>query len=147
MIRKLDKVSKAPIAGAEFELTYASGEYVDDVFGHLSSKGRYTTNDAGEIRVPVVGTIVAKEVTPAPGYVIDSATQTQTVTVNPADTQTLTYYNDPLCSLTITKLDSVSGKPVPNTEFTLKDGNGNVIGKYTTGQDGTVVRLRFLPIL
>ena len=81
MIRKLDTVSKAPIAGAEFELTYANGEYVDDDFGHLSSKGRYTTNDAGEIRIPVIGTIVAKEVTPAPGYVIDATTQTQTVKV------------------------------------------------------------------
>ncbi|MDE7262686.1 MAG: hypothetical protein K2N78_11610, partial [Oscillospiraceae bacterium] len=145
VIRKLDKVSKTPIAGAEFELTYANGEYVDDDFGHLSSKGRYTTNDAGEIRVSVVGTIVAKEVTPAPGYVIDAATQIQTVTVNSADTQTLNFYNEPLCGLTITKLDSVTGKPVPGTEFTLKDGNGNIIGKYTTGQDGTVTVTGLVP--
>ena len=110
---------------------------MDNDNGHLSSNGIYTTNDKGEIRVSgVVGTIVAKETKPAPGYVIDQTTQTQTVTVNPMDTQTLVFLNDPLCSLTLTKLDSVTGKPVPGTEFTVKDGDGNVLGRYTTGKDG-----------
>ena len=145
VIRKLDKVSKAPLANVEFELTYAQGGYVDDDYGHLSSKGRFKTNDAGEIRVPVVGTVVVKEVTPCPGYVIDQATQIQTITVNPADTQTLVVYNEPLCSLTLTKRDSVTGKPVPGTEFTLKDGNGSVIGRYTTGSDGTVTVTGLVP--
>ena len=135
VIQKKDKVSGALIAGAEFQLTYANGGYVDNDNGHLSSNGIYTTNDKGEIRISgVVGTIVAKEAKPAPGYVIDQATQTQTVTVNPMDTQTLTFLNDPLCSLTLTKLDSVTGKPVPGTEFTVKDGNGSVLGRYTTGR-------------
>ena len=145
VIRKLDKVSKAPLTGAEFELTYAEGGYVDDANGHLSSKGRYKTNDMGEIRISVTGTVVVKEVTPCPGYVIDTATQIQTVKVNPADTQTLVFYNEPLCSLTLTKRDSVTGKPVPGTEFTLKDGNGTVLGKYTTGSDGTVTVTGLIP--
>ena len=34
---------------------------------------------------------------------IDQSTQTQTVTVNPADTQTLTFYNSPQQTLTIQK--------------------------------------------
>ena len=138
VVKKMDSVTKQPLAGVEFELTYADGSFVDDVFGHLSSKGRFKTNDAGEIRVPVVGTVVVKEVKCLPGYTIDPATQTQTVKVNPADTQTLVVYNEPLCSLTLTKKDAVTGKPVPNTEFTLKDGDGNILGRYTTGSDGTV---------
>ena len=146
VIQKKDKVSGAFIAGAEFQLTYANGGYVDNDNGHLSSKGLYTTNDKGEIRIDgVVGTIVAKETKAAPGYVIDQTTQTQTVTVNPMDTQTLVFLNDPLCSLTLTKLDSVSGKPVPGTEFTVKDGDGNVLGRYTTGKDGTVVVTGLVP--
>ena len=52
---------------------------MDDNFGHLSSKGRFKTNDAGEIRVPVVGTVVVKEVKTLPTHVIDQATQIQTV--------------------------------------------------------------------
>ena len=135
----------APLAGVEFEITYAEGGYVDDANGHLSSKGRYTTNDMGEIRLSVTGTVVVKEITPCPGYVIDAATQIQTVKVNPADTQTLVFYNEPLCSLTLTKRDSVTGKPVPGTEFTVKDGNSNILGKYTTGQDGTVTVTGLIP--
>ena len=61
VIQKKDKVSGAFIAGAEFQLTYAGGGFVNDDNGHLSSNGIYTTNDKGEIRVSgVVGTIVAK---------------------------------------------------------------------------------------
>ncbi|MCI9268026.1 MAG: hypothetical protein HFF40_04130 [Lawsonibacter sp.] len=145
VIRKLDKISKEPLANVEFELTYADGSYVDDNFGHLSSKGRFKTNDAGEIRVPVVGTVVVKEVKTLPTHVIDTATQIQTVTVNPADTQTLVVYNEPLCSLTLRKLDAVTGKPIPNTEFTLKDGNGTVLGRYTTGADGAVTVTGLMP--
>ena len=146
VIQKKDKVSGAFIAGAEFQLTYAGGGFVDNYNGHLSSNGLYTTDDKGEIRVSgVVGTIVAKETKPAPGYVIDQSTQTQTVTVNPMDTQTLTFLNEPLCSLTLTKLDSVTGKPVPGTEFTVKDGNGNILGRYVTGKDGTALVTGLVP--
>ncbi|USF26091.1 hypothetical protein N510_001009 [Firmicutes bacterium ASF500] len=146
VIQKKDSVSGALISGAQFQLTYANGGYVDNDNGHLSSNGLYTTDDKGEIRINgVTGTVVVKETKPAPGYVIDQSTQTQTVTVNPLDTQTLTFLNEPLCSLTLTKLDSVTGKPVPGTEFTVKDGNGTILGRYTTGKDGTVVVTGLVP--
>ena len=134
------------IPGAQFQITYANGGYVDQDNGHLSSNGLYTTDAQGEIRISgIVGTVVVKEVQAAPGYVIDPATQTQTVTVNPMDTQTLVFLNEPLCSLTITKLDSVTGKPVPGTVFEVKDNNGNVLGRYTTGSDGTVTVTGLIP--
>ena len=92
VIQKKDSVTGALISGAQFQLTYANGGYVDNDNGHLSSNGLYTTDDKGEIRISgITGTVVAKEVKPAPGYVIDQSTQTQTVTVNPLDTQTLTF--------------------------------------------------------
>ena len=146
VIQKKDSVTGALIAGAQFQLTYANGGYVDNDNGHLSSNGLYETNDKGEIRINgITGTVVVKEVKAAPGYVIDQSTQTQTVTVNPLDTQTLTFLNEPLCSLTLTKLDSVTGKPIPGTEFTVKDGNGTVLGRYTTGKDGTVTVTGLVP--
>jgi uncharacterized surface anchored protein len=139
-------VTGAFIAGAQFQVTYANGGYVDNDNGHLSSNGLYTTDDKGEIRIyGITGTVVVKETKPAPGYVIDQSTQTQTVTVNPLDTQTLTFLNEPLCSLTLTKLDSVTGKPIPGTEFTVRDGNGTVLGRYTTGKDGTVTITGLVP--
>ena len=146
VIQKKDSVTGASIAGAQFQVTYANGGYVDNDNGHLSSNGLYTTDDKGEIRIyGITGTVVVKETKPAPGYVIDQSTQTQTVTVNPLDTQTLTFLNEPLCSLTLTKRDSVTGKPVPGTEFTVRDGNGTVLGRYTTGKDGTVVVTGLIP--
>ena len=146
VIQKKDKVSGNLISGAQFQVTYANGGYVDNDNGHLSSNGLYTTDDKGEIRIyGITGTVVVKETKPAPGYVIDQSTQTQTVTVNPLDTQTLTFLNEPLCSLTLTKKDSVTGKPVPGTEFTVKDGNGTVLGRYTTGRDGTVTVTGLIP--
>ena len=146
VIEKKDSLTGALISGAQFQLTYANGGYVDNDNGHLSSNGLYTTDDKGQIRIDgIIGTVVAKEVKAAPGYVIDQSTQVQTVTVNPMDTQTLTYLNEPLCSLTITKLDSVTGKPVPNTQFAIKDGNGNVLATCTTGKDGTATVTGFVP--
>ena len=40
---------------------------------------------------------------------------------------------------------TVTGKPVPGTEFTVKDGNGTVLGRYTTGKDGTVTVSGLVP--
>ena len=76
---------------------------------------------------------------------IDQSTQTQTVTVKPDEMQTLEFLNEPLCSLTITKLDSVTGKPVPGTVFKVTDTNGNLLGTYTTGSDGTVTVTGLIP--
>ena len=146
VVQKKDAVTGELIPGAQFQITYANGGYVDQDNGHLSSNGLYTTDAQGEIRISgITGTIVVKEIQAAPGYVIDSSTQTQTVTVNPMDTQTLVFLNEPLCSLTITKLDSVTGKPVPGTAFEVKDNNGNVLGRYTTGSDGTVTITGLIP--
>ncbi|MCI8539808.1 MAG: Cys-Gln thioester bond-forming surface protein [Oscillospiraceae bacterium] len=139
VVKKLDKLTGQPLAGVEFKITYSEGGFVDADNGHLSSKGIYWTDKNGEIRLPLVGTVVVEEVKSIPNYVIDQANKTQTVTVNPADTQSIYFYNEPMCSLTLTKLDKVTGKPVPGTEFTVKDGNGNILGRYTTGKDGTVV--------
>ena len=147
VIHKLSSADKSPIEGAQFKLTYANGEVVDAADGKLSSNGLYTSNSEGQIVISnVTGTIICTEVSSAPGYAIDPNTRSQTVVVNPGDdTQHLYFYNDPLCSLTLSKVDSVTGKPVPNTQFTLKYANGEVIGKYTTGKDGTVTVSGLLP--
>ena len=60
--------------------------------GTLSSTGLYWTDKAGKITISgISGTIVATEVKSIPGYTIDENTRTQTVVVNPNDTQTLHF--------------------------------------------------------
>ena len=140
IIEKLDSVTKTPLVGAQFKVLYADGRVVDTEGGKLSSNGIYFTDSNGQIKITnVVGTLVVTEEKCPEGYVMGSNDKSQTVVVRPQDTQTLRFYNDPMCSLTLTKLDSVTGKPVANTEFTVKDGDGNVLGRYVTGKDGTVV--------
>ena len=144
VLHKLSSVDKSPIEGAQFRM---DGRVVDAANGQLSSNGLYTSNKEGQIVLSgITGTLICTEVSSAPGYAIDPNTRSQTVVVNPGDdTQQLYFYNNPLCSLTLSKVDSVTGKPVPNTQFTLKYANGEIIGKYTTGKDGTVTVSGLLP--
>ena len=140
VIRKLDSVTKEPLAGVEFQLTYADGGYVDDANGHLSSLGLYTTDQNGEIRISgVTGTIVAKETKTIPGYTIDPAAQSQTVVVNPADTQTLTFYNQPIGGVEIIKVNEADRtERIPNTTFEIRKVDDELIDTVTTGDDGRV---------
>lgn len=138
VIRKLDSVTKEPLAGVEFELTYADGGYVDDANGHLSSLGLYTTDQNGEIHISgVTGTIVVKETKTISGYTIDPATQTQTVEVNPEDTQTLTFYNNPVGGVEILKVDANrTSKRIPNTTFEIRKIDDELIDTITTDKNG-----------
>ena len=140
VIRKLDSVTKEPLAGVEFELTYADGGYVDADHGHLSSKGLYTTDANGEIRISgVTGTIVVKETKTIEGYTIDEATRTQTVEVNPADTQTLTFYNDPVGGVELIKVNAAdTAERIPNVTFEIRKIDDELIDTVTTDENGRV---------
>ena len=147
IIHKLSSADRSPLAGVQFKLTYTDGKVVDAAGGQLSSNGLYFTNSEGQIIVSgITGTVIATEVATIDGFAIDPNTRTQTIVINPGDdTQHLYFYNDPLCSLTLSKVDSVTGKPIPNTTFTVKYANGEIIGRYTTGADGTVTVNGLLP--
>lgn len=140
VIRKLDSVTKEPLSGVEFELTYADGGYVDADNGHLSSKGLYTTDQNGEIRISgVTGTIVVKETKTVEGYTIDEATRIQTVEVNPEDTQTLTFYNDPIGGVEIIKINADdTSERIPDTTFEIRKIDDELIDTVTTDQNGRV---------
>ena len=144
VIRKLDSETHEPLAGVEFELTYADGGYVDDANGHLSSKGLYTTDQNGEIRISgVTGTIVVKETKTIEGYTIDPASQSQTVVVNPADTQTLTFYNQPIGGVELVKVNSADKtQRIPNVTFEIREMDGGLVDTVTTDRNGRV----FLPL-
>lgn len=144
VIQKKDKITNVPLAGVEFQITYAEGGYVDDANGHLSSKGMYKTDKNGEIRISgIVGTIVVKETKTLDGYLIDPATQTQTVVINPEDTQTLVFENIPCNNLVIQKYVTGTTNPVAGATFLITDSSGAVVGHnngiYTTDANGRIV--------
>ncbi len=125
-------------------MIYAEGGYVDTDNGHLSSKGLYTTDDHGEVHISgIVGTVVIKETRPLPGYTVEPGRESQTITVNPQETQTATFYNIPANTLTIQKyIDGTDNEPLAGVEFLVTDSTGAVVGPnngyYTTDKDGRI---------
>lgn len=139
IIVKQDSVTKEPLEGVEFKITYADGSYVDAEGGTLSSAGLYRTDKAGKITISgISGTVVVTEIETIPGYTIDENTRTQTVVVNPNDTQTLYFYNTPVGGLQIIKSDKDSGKRISGVKFEIRKMNGEIIGTYTTDSDGVI---------
>ena len=139
IIVKQDSVTKEPLEGVEFKITYADGSYVDAEGGTLSSTGLYWTDKAGKITISgISGTVVVTEIETIPGYTIDENSRTQTVVVNPNDTQTLYFYNTPVGGLQIIKSDKDSGKRIAGVKFEIRKMNGEIIGAYTTDSDGVI---------
>ena len=139
IIVKLDSVTKEPLEGVEFKIVYADGSYVDAEGGTLSSTGLYWTDKEGKITISgISGTVVVTEIETIPGYTIDENTRTQTVVVNPNDTQTLYFYNTPVGGLQIIKSDKDSGKRISGVKFEIRKMNGEIIGTYTTDSDGVI---------
>ena len=139
IIIKQDSVTKEPLEGVEFKITYADGSYVDAEGGTLSSTGLYRTDKAGKITISgISGTVVVTEIETIPGYTIDENSRTQTVVVNPNDTQTLYFYNTPVGGLQIIKSDKDSGKRIAGVKFEIRKMNGEIIGTYTTDSDGVI---------
>ena len=139
IIVKQDSVTKEPLEGVQFKIVYADGSYVDAEGGALSSTGLYWTDKEGKITISgISGTIVATEVKSIPGYSIDENARTQTVVVNPNDTQTLYFYNTPVGGLQIIKSDKDSGKRIAGVKFEIRKMNGEIIDTYTTDSDGVI---------
>ena len=104
VIDKRDSLTGEPLEGVTFKVTTSTGEFVPDENGQISSNGLYFTDKDGKITINgVVGTLVVTETATIPGYTIDEATRTQTVVVNPNDTQTLHCTNTPSTTLVIEK--------------------------------------------
>ena len=139
VINKVDSVTGKPLEGVQFKITYADGRFVDAEGGKLSSNGLYVTDQNGQIILnKITGTIMVTEVQTIPGYSIDENTRTQTVVVNPDDTQTLTFTNTPIGGLIITKSDESSGKRLSGVQFEVRKMNGEIIGTYTTDRNGVI---------
>ncbi len=140
IVVKQDSVTKEPLEGVEFKITYADGSYVDAEGGTLSSTGLYWTDKEGKITISgISGTIVATEVQTIPGYTIDENTRTQTVVVNPNDTQTLHFYNTPIGGVEIIKVNEDNhSERIPNTTFEIRKVDDALVDTVTTDKNGRV---------
>ena len=140
VINKLDSVTHEPLEGVEFTITEADGTVVDDNGGMTSSMGLYRTDENGQIIIDgLVGTFIITETKTIEGYTIHEETRTQTVVINPNDTQTITVYNDPVGGLELIKVNADDTKErIPNTTFEIRRMDDALVDTVTTDKNGRV---------
>ena len=144
VIDKRDSLTGKPLQGVTFKVTTSTGEFVPAENGQISSNGLYFTDKDGKITIHgVVGTLVVTETATIPGYTIDEASRTQTVVVNPNDTQTLHFTNTPSTTLVIEKYIEGTTTPLKGVTFLVTDSSGAVVGRsngeFITDEHGRVV--------
>lgn len=137
--------TEVPLEGVKFEIKYANGQYVDAAGGTLSSNGLYYTNSTGKITLSgLTGTVIVTELESVEGYTIDPDSQSQTVTINPNDTQTLRFYNNAVGGVEFTKVNEADqAEMIPGVTFEIRRVSDDaLVDTVTTGKDGKV----FLPL-
>ena len=140
VINKLDSVTHEPLEGVEFTITEADGTVVDDNGGMTSSMGLYRTDENGQIIIDgLVGTFIITETKTIEGYTIHEETRTQTVVINPNDTQTITVYNEPVGGLELIKVNADNTKErIPNVTFEIRRMDDALVDTVTTDKNGRV---------
>lgn len=125
-VKKLDKVSGEPLAGAKFKVEKANGERI----------GEFTTNAAGFFVVSDLepGWYSVFESKAPAGYQLDS--EPQNVELKHDKTAVVEFEDVPLSGLQIRKTDAVTGKPMSGVEFKITRMDQSLIGNYTTDESG-----------
>lgn len=133
--------TEVPLEGVKFEIKYANGQYVDAAGGTLSSNGIYYSDSTGKVILSgITGTVVVTELESVPGYTIDPDSQSQTVTINPNDTQTIRFYNNAVGGVELIKVSEADKtERIPNTTFEIRRVSDNaLVDTVTTGESGSV---------
>jgi uncharacterized repeat protein (TIGR01451 family) len=129
VIKKIDEISGAPLAGANFTVKRQNGLLV----------GEYTTGTDGTITVSNVesGWYVVSEDKAPTGYTLDNTAKT--VEVKPSAPTVVTFTNKPLSGIEILKTDAASHAPLSGATFTVERANGERIGTYKTDAAGKII--------
>ena len=127
-IRKIIKGTNKPLSGCVFQVAKANGEII----------GKYTTNSAGLATVSGLedGVYVVTELSCPEGYRLNSTPQN--VIVKSGELATVEFQNEKLASIRIKKIDAVTKKGIYGVRFLVKDEANNLIGEYSTDQDGYI---------
>ncbi len=145
IIKKVDATDGHVLQGAKFRVRYFEG--VTGTGG--TTIGEYETSAQGTIVVTGLkaGTYVIDETHAPAGYIIEDAPKTVYVSGKETAAVTVEFANQPDSGLTITKLDSVTKKPLAGAVFEVRNSAGGVAGNsnglFTTDESGTI----HLPVL
>ncbi|MBE5077256.1 SpaA isopeptide-forming pilin-related protein [Anaerotignum lactatifermentans] len=128
VIKKTNSRTGDPIEGVEFLVTKFNGEQI----------GYYETDESGLIVIEGLeeGTYLVKETKEAKGYKLDS--EAKEVEIKDGKRTTLKVENDPMSSVLIHKIDSVTGEGIPGVKFLLYDSDNEPIGQFETDDEGYI---------
>ena len=135
VIEKTNSRTGDPIEGVEFLVTKFNGEQI----------GYYETDESGLIVIEGLeeGTYLVKETKEAKGYKLDS--EAKEVEIKDGKRTTLKVENDPMSSVLIHKIDSVTGEGIPGVKFLLYDSDNEPIGQLETDDEGYIWIRKELP--
>ena len=129
VVHTLDSTTHEPVPGVTVKITTATGEFVPDINGHVSSNGLYMSDAAGEIVLSGLnGAFVVTQTGAPSGYTTQEISRTQTAVVYPDDVQNLTTYCDPTQTLTINLYEAGTTTPIEGAIFKVTAIDGLVIG-------------------
>lgn len=135
VIEKTNSGTGDPIEGVEFLVTKFNGEQI----------GYYETDESGLIVIEGLeeGTYLVKETKEAKGYKLDS--EAKEVEIKDGKRTTLKVENDPMSSVLIHKIDSVTGEGIQGVKFLLYDSDNEPIGQFETDDEGYIWIRKELP--
>lgn len=135
VIEKTNSRTGDPIEGVEFLVTKFNGEQI----------GYYETDESGLIVIEGLeeGTYLVKETKEAKGYKLYS--EAKEVEIKDGKRTTLKVENDPMSSVLIHKIDSVTGEGIPGVKFLLYDSDNEPIGQFETDDEGYIWIRKELP--
>jgi uncharacterized surface anchored protein len=128
LIKKIDAKTGEPLPGAVFSVTKVNGEFV----------GEFTTGRNGFITVTglLPGFYVAKEIKSPEGYILNDTPKTVELKLDlPAE---VTFENQPLNGIQISKVDADTGEPLEGVKFVVREKGGRHIGEFTTNRNGLI---------
>lgn len=132
IITKLDKRTGEPLYGSVFKVTKDDGSVVGN------ANGLYRTDRNGMIHIYDLetDTYIVKEVEAPDGYTLDS--RPKTIKLRSGETHELTFYNESIGGIRITKLDEETRQPLKNAEFEVEYMNGKRVGTFRTNSNGVI---------
>ena len=136
MIKKVDMHDGTPLAGAKFQVKYLSG--ISGTGGTVI--GEYTTSANGTIVLNRLkaGTYVIEEIQAPNGYEITESAKTVYLSGEEQTVISVEFADKKIGAGEIIKIDAETGKRLKGAEFELRKMNGEIIGQFTTDENGVI---------
>ena len=136
VIKKVDMHDGTPLAGAKFQVKYLNG--ISGTGGTVI--GEYTTSANGTIVLNRLkaGTYIVEETQAPAGYEITEPAKTVYLSGEEQTVISVEFADKKIGAGEIIKVDAETGKRLKGAEFELRKMNGEILGNFTTDENGLI---------